>query len=118
MATRLIEALPPAGYLVRVSRTVALRLPEMFAFVKAVFELSPGGKQSQLTASGQAMFQRVFIQAVEEQPQDSIEAQLSALSEEPVAVVTRKPPHAIYTASLTALESGKPRVKRCHYRLK
>ena len=103
---RLIEPLPPAGYLVRADRAVAETLATSTDYVRGAFPLPPGFKKIHFGRAplNPSPYQLVSIGAVEEVPQASIRAYLESVSGQPVSSREQGNGRITYSASLSDID--------------
>ncbi len=103
---RVLQALPPAAFIVRADPAVASRLVPELLWVRGVFPIPPSIKAlgfDQLPAEP-GPFQAVVIRASEESLAESLRPLLDSLSDGPVSVGASQAGQATYFASLTDLD--------------
>lgn len=97
----LVEALPPASYLVRGPRATLDALRTAVRYVQAVFPVSPAMKKTLFRPMGSVpqAARQVFIQTAELAPAESLAAYLTSL--DPTASEQRSPGRVSYRARLS-----------------
>ncbi len=102
---RLIEALPPAAYLVRGARSTLATLKSQASYVRGVFLLTPTMKPSLASPTSPSPFRRVLVQGVEETAQDALKPYLDSVSQTPTILGAKLANgRASYVASLADLD--------------
>lgn len=103
---RILQALPPAAYIVRADASVASSLAASLPWVRGVFPLPTNlkaiGFDRPPDTSGP--FRDVVIRATEESAAESLRPLLESLSDTPVSAKSDQPGQMTYFASLTELD--------------